>query len=310
MLLFAMQLLGLGIGISAILNSAPNVGRFGAALGNFGALARNQDKVRKGLQMQGAIRSAKVPVHRNVSSLVAVGSDRLTSVIFEADGRESEAEVDTLLVHEGILPNTQLSRAIGCRHVWDEIQHCLRPEIDRFGESSVPGVFIVGDGAAINGAVAASASAEIAVGRILERRGRADARSRATVRSARGTMARERVFRPFLDALYPPRISAAPISDATLVCRCEEVSAGAIRSAIKDGATGPAQVKAFTRCGMGPCQGRLCGPVVSRLIANETNRTNGDVGAYNVRFPLKPVTVSEIANCRDADSCEEEHHAA
>ena len=310
-LLFATQLLGLGIEIAAILDTAPKVSAVGAALGNIAALVRHRDKLRKGMRMLRDIRAARVPVHRNVSSLVARGGERITSVAFQSDGRQRDIEVDTLLVHEGILPDTQLSRALRCRHVWDKSQRCLRPDLDRFGESSVAGVFIVGDGAAINGAVAAPAAAEMAVGRILERMGRADATVRAAARKATAILASERAFRPFLDGLYPPRISAAPLSEATIVCRCEEVSAGTIRSAVRDGAIGPAQAKAFTRCGMGPCQGRLCGPIISQLIADETGRAVSRIGIYNARFPLKPVTVAEMALCDGDDRHpEEEHHAA
>jgi NADPH-dependent 2,4-dienoyl-CoA reductase/sulfur reductase-like enzyme len=310
MLLFATQLLAFNIEISAILDTAPKVDRIGAALGNVGGIFRNFEKMRKGLRMQRDIRGAGIPVHRNVSTLTARGGDCINSIVFETNGLQHETKVDTLLIHEGIVPNTQLSRALGCKHVWDEGQRCQRPELDEYGESTVAGVFIVGDSARVTGATAAPASADIAVGRILEQMDRANASSRATSRRAAATMARERAFRPFIDALYPPRISVSPVSDTTIVCRCEEVSAGAIRSAVKDGAVGPAQAKAFTRCGMGPCQGRMCGPVVSALIAGATDRTVADVGAYNVRFPLKPVTFAEMAQCGDGGNQEESHHAA
>lgn len=310
MLLFATQLLGLGIEVSAILDTAPRVNRVGVALRNIGALLRNHDKVRKGIRMQRDVRMARIPIHRDVSVLSARGSDHVRSVVFRSNDRWRETEVDMLLIHEGVIPNTQLSRALGCKHVWDESQRCLRPETDPAGESSVAHVFIVGDGAAINGAVAARASAEVAVGRILEQMDRVDATSRAAARKAAATMASERAFRPFLDELYPPRISGAAVSDATIVCRCEEVSAATIRSAVKDGAIGPAQAKAFTRCGMGLCQGRVCGPIVTQLIAKEADRTVAEVGAYNVRFPLKPVTVLEMAQCGDGYRQEGQRHEA
>ncbi|MCM2474519.1 FAD-dependent oxidoreductase [Rhizobium sp. CG5] len=304
MLLFATQLLQLGVEISAILDTSVKVSRVAAAIRHARGLWLNRDKIRKGAGLIRAIRRAGVPVYRNVSSLSASGSERIAAVTFDGDKGQTTLSVDTLLIHEGIIPNTQLSRALGCRHVWDEGQQCLRPDIDRFGESSLKRVFIVGDGAAITGAIAAPASAEIAIGRILDRDGRSDERSRATVRKAAATLARERAFRPFLDELYTPRLAAARQSDATLVCRCEEVSAGTLRSALKDGAIGPSQAKVFTRCGMGACQGRVCGPIVSQLIASETGRPIGDVGQYNIRYPLKPVTLFDMARC----GVDEERH--
>ena len=61
------------------------------------------------------------------------------------------------------------------------------------------------------------------------------------------------------------------------------------------GCQGPNQAKAFLRAGMGPCQGRMCGPIVSELIAGELDQPVADVGYYRIRPPLKPVTVGELA---------------
>ena len=77
-----------------------------------------------------------------------------------------------------------------------------------------------------------------------------EVRLRANLRALAG-YARGRTF---LDALYRPgRASRVPAGDATLVCRCEEVTAGEIRNCVRHGCAGPNQLKAFLRCGMGPC---------------------------------------------------------
>jgi bacterioferritin-associated ferredoxin len=81
-----------------------------------------------------------------------------------------------------------------------------------------------------------------------------------------------------------------------IVCRCEEVSAGQIRRAARLGATGPNQVKAFVRCGMGACQGRICGPVVSAVIAQERGLPIAAVGTFRPRAPYKPITVGTLAS--------------
>ena len=60
---------------------------------------------------------------------------------------------------------------------------------------------------------------------------------------------------------------ASGIADATVLCRCEEVTAGRVREAVTLGCLGANQTKAFTRAGMGPCQGRICGPAVHAVIA-------------------------------------------
>jgi len=110
----------------------------------------------------------------------------------------------------------------------------------------------------------------------------------------RAGLTRERAIRPFLDALYRPAESVLTPADAVIACRCEEVSAGQIRRAVRLGATGPNQVKAFLRCGMGPCQGRVCGPIVGAVIARARGVPIAEVGNYRPRAPYKPITIGTL----------------
>ena len=121
----------------------------------------------------------------------------------------------------------------------------------------------------------------------------------------RAALDRERALRRFLDRLYrPPRSVLVPVEDEVIACRCEEVSVGQIRRAARLGAQGPNQLKAFTRCGMGPCQGRICGPIVSAVIAEARGVPIAEIGSYRPRAPYKPITVGAIAAI-DADSTEQ-----
>ena len=79
------------------------------------------------------------------------------------------------------------------------------------------------------------------------------------------------------------------------MCRCEEVTARQVNDAIALGCPGPNQMKTFLRCGMGPCQGRLCGLTVTELIAEGRGVSPQDVGYYRLRPPVKPITVGELA---------------
>ena len=85
-----------------------------------------------------------------------------------------------------------------------------------------------------------------------------------------------------------------PTDDSVIVCRCEEVPAGQIRKYVEVGCQGPNQTKAFGRCGMGPCQGRLCGLTVTELIAQGRGVPPQEVGYYRIRPPIKPVTLGEL----------------
>ena len=111
----------------------------------------------------------------------------------------------------------------------------------------------------------------------------------------RRALARELAARPFLDAAYPPYGAALRPADNTVICRCEEVTAGDIRSYAKLGCIGPNQTKAFGRAGMGPCQGRYCGLTVTALLADANGQSPDETGYYRIRPPLKPVTLGELA---------------
>jgi bacterioferritin-associated ferredoxin len=102
--------------------------------------------------------------------------------------------------------------------------------------------------------------------------------------------------RKFLDLRYQPgRQFRIPKGD-TIVCRCEEVSAEQVMESVRLGCPGPNQMKAFLRCGMGPCQGRLCGLTVTEMIADGRGVAPQAVGYYRIRPPVKPITVGELAS--------------
>jgi NADPH-dependent 2,4-dienoyl-CoA reductase/sulfur reductase-like enzyme len=297
LLLLATQYLGFGIRPTAILDTGGGVNAcLSAARHGLGAV-RNAPMLAKGLRMIGRIRRSGIPVMTGVSDLAAIGGDAVQRVRFRHKGVEKTLATDLLLVHEGVVPNVQVSVALGCRHRWDELQASLRPETDSWGETSIADVFAVGDCAGIAGAAAAKHAGGLAGLRIAEQLGRIDAgRLERESAPSRRALARERASRPFLDALFAPALAACKaIGDDVIVCRCEEVRASDVRQAVKDGARGLKQLKAFTRCGMGPCQGRICGSAVSRLIADMTGAAPADIGTYNVRFPLKPLTLEQMA---------------
>jgi NADPH-dependent 2,4-dienoyl-CoA reductase/sulfur reductase-like enzyme len=246
----------------------------------------------KGLAMIAGLRRLGVTVRRGVRGLRASGRNRVEGVAWDG----GEVAADLLLLHDGVIPNTQISLALQLAHVWDEAQRCWRPVIDEWGRASLPTVAIAGDGAGIAGAGAAAQSGRLAAFDAAHLLGRIDEAERnRRAASARAQLTRERAIRPFLDALYRPSDPVLCPADDVIVCRCEEVTAGQIRRAVRLGAQGPNQVKAFIRCGMGPCQGRLCGPVASAVIARARGMPVDEVGAFRPRAPYKPITLGALA---------------
>ena len=102
--------------------------------------------------------------------------------------------------------------------------------------------------------------------------------------------------RGFIDALYRPARSFRIPTGKTIVCRCEEVRAEDVERAADLGCLGPAQLKSFTRAGMGPCQGRLCGLTVTEMIAARRGVSPAEVGYARLRPPVKPITLGELAS--------------
>ncbi|MCA3276202.1 MAG: FAD-dependent oxidoreductase [Roseomonas sp.] len=252
----------------------------------------------KGIGLILKARQAGMRVLTGAKHLRAEGSARVQGLRFEG-GFEP---CDTLLLHEGVMPSTHISMAIGLEHVWDAQQICWRPKLDVFGASSHARIAVAGDGAVIAGWEAAVATAQLAVldaALRLGRLSRADRDSRAEVSAE--ALLQARALRPFLDALYAPSQEIlAPAEESTIICRCEEVTAGSLRWAAAIGATGPNQAKAYLRCGMGPCQGRLCGPTVAAVIAETRNVPVEEVGHFRPRAPYKPITVAELGGAHQA----------
>lgn len=289
--LLAAQYRRAGVPIDRLLLTTP-AANLGAALPRAAAFLASP-YAGKGLGLLAGL-AGRVRMVRGVTGLAAEGDGALRAVSYVAGGREHHVPARTLLLHQGVVPQASLAMAAGCEHGWNPERLAFEPARDAFGESSVPGLYIAGDCAGIGGAEAAALEGRIAARRIataLAGATEADPKTVALRRNLRHALR----GRAFLDRLYrPPDALRVPEGDV-LVCRCESVTAATVRAACARGATGPNQVKAFTRAGMGPCQGRLCGLTVSEIVAEATGQPMEAVGHSRLRFPSKPVTLGELA---------------
>jgi thioredoxin reductase len=302
-LLYATQLLAAGGAIAGFLDTTPR-GRVMAALPHLPGALGQLGKLAAGLGWRMALKRAGVPVIRHVTELVADGEGRLRSLRYRTEnGDEGTVAAEVVLVHEGVVPSIHAPLALGCAVGWRADQQCYAPSIDGWGETSVPGVFVAGDGAGIGGAEAAEIRGCLAgLKAAVKLGGLSEAGAEGAARPLRRSLARELALRPFLDRLFAPRPQVFAPADETIVCRCEEITAGEIRKRAVDGRPGPNQLKAFTRAGMGPCQGRQCGYTVMHILAAAQSRPVSQVGFFRVRPPLKPVTLGELASLDEATS--------
>lgn len=293
--LVASQLLKAGSEITAILDTTPK-SQLWSALRYFPKALAASSYLVKGLTMIYLLRRAKIPYHKGVSELRASGDNKLQSVEFVVNGVEHSLDCDTLLLHQGVVPNVQVTRSLELAHSWDDKQRCWRPTLDTWGCSSNPNVYVAGDGGGISGAIVAATQGRLAAMEIacIQAKISTTSRDELTKPLVKQRAAHLRI-RDFLDTLYQPAREMRVPSDETIVCRCEEVNALTIRQMVKLGCLGPNQTKSFARAGMGPCQGRLCGLTVSEIIAEERGVPVEQVGYYRVRPPLKPITIGELA---------------
>lgn len=299
--LIAAQYLRAGASIAALLDTTPRE-NWRAALPHLPAFLTSP-YLGTGLKLLRAVRR-RVPIIRDVHALRVLGDGRAAEIAYRAGGgSEQRIAADVVLLHQGVAPNLNLANAIGCRQAWRDTQLCFAPEVDAWGASSVDGIAIAGDGAGIGGARIAAERGRLAALDAAFRLGRIDAAKRnAEAASCRQSLQRFSKGRDFLDLLYRPRPEHRIPAGDTLVCRCEEVTARQIIDTVKLGCSGPNQMKSFLRCGMGPCQGRLCGLTVTELIAQARGVAPEEVGYYRLRPPIKPITLEELASLPKDDA--------
>jgi NADPH-dependent 2,4-dienoyl-CoA reductase/sulfur reductase-like enzyme len=297
LLLYAVQALRAGGKLAGVLDLAdPAAPRH--ALAHLPGALRSPVLLGRGLAWRGRIIRSSIP-WLHASELRALGNGALREITFRADGRERRERADLLLLHDGVVPSVQITRALGCEQAWDTAQRCWRPVTDGWGATNLPNILVAGDGAGVGGWQAAGLSGRIAALGVATELGKIDAATRdAAAKPLRAAHARALTIRPFLDTLYAPRPPV--LDDATIVCRCEEVTAGRIREAADLGCLGLNQLKAFTRCGMGPCQGRMCGLTAAEVLAQARNVPVTEIEPYRLRFPTKPLTLGELASLESA----------
>ncbi|MFI6654018.1 NAD(P)/FAD-dependent oxidoreductase [Streptomyces sp. NPDC050523] len=257
-----------GVEVAALVESAAPQ----AFLRRTRALAAQPGKIAEGAGYAARLLRHRVRTLARHTVVEAHGGDRLEAVTVAAldgDGRVRPGTgrripCDTLAVGHGMLPHTDLAGTLGCG------LDGLSVHVDDEQRTDVPGVWAAGEATGIGGSGLALAEGHIA-GRSAAARlggGAPDPREWAVAAKSR---ARLREFAAALDSVYTPPVHwAEQVLDDTVVCRCEEVTAGSIREAVAElGAGDLRTVKLLTRAGMGWCQGRVCAPGVAGLTGCE-----------------------------------------
>lgn len=211
---------------------------------------------------------AGIPYKANCWPVRASGNGKLESVTLRCGEKTWQEACDYLACGFHLVPNTELAVLLGCeiRGGFVRVYHLQ--------QSSVNGIFCAGELTGIGGVDASILEGSIAGYAAAGQEARAAQLARRKPRSERFTAALRRAFSLRTEL-------RAAVSPDTIVCRCEDVPFGRLRSCAFWRAA-----KLQTRCGMGPCQGRICGPAIEFLLGWK---------ASSIRPPAFPVPIETLA---------------
>ena len=266
----------------------------------------NLDRLLEGWHYAKSLFQKKIPYRVGYAILRAEGKEKLTGVTIARvnpqgkpiPGSEQQISLDTLCIGFGFVPNTELTQLAGCVHEHIPERGGWVPQTDETFQTSLPGVYAIGETAGVGGAKAALIQGQIAGMAAALDLGKLNKEefARRYLLLARQLAPLKR-FGAMLNTLFRPLPAFDDfITDDTNICRCEQVRAGEIRQAIRDGASTLSDLKNWIPVGQGHCQGRTCGPLLARLISNETGMPPGKIGQFRPRPPLKPIPVGSLAD--------------
>ncbi|MDR1827865.1 MAG: FAD-dependent oxidoreductase [Methylobacteriaceae bacterium] len=253
----------------------------------------------KGVYYTATLRLKRIPIHEGAVPVAIRGEERPRELLIkDGKGRDVTIACDAVALGWGLKPETRLADIAGVPFDYDEVQQNWIPVREMSGKTAVQGVYLAGDGARIGGADMAELAGARAAWAVLGERGAFV--DEDEVNRLERALKKEAAYRDVLDKLFPfPSEILAGLPEETVLCRCEGVSiAGLKRTCAADAvAMTPLEVnraKAFTRVGMGRCQGRMCGHTASEILARELKCGVREAGRLRAQPPVKPVPLVPV----------------
>jgi NADPH-dependent 2,4-dienoyl-CoA reductase/sulfur reductase-like enzyme len=267
------------------------------------ALAARPDLLARGAGWRARLAAARVPFFYRHTVIAAEGREQLDTVTLgrvDEHGRPLAGApgvalaADALAIGHGLVPDTAATRLLRLSHRYDPASGWVAAR-DGTLAASAPNVWLAGEVGGIGGAAVAELQGRLAGLTAAHALGRLDAASwsseAAPLRAAIARAGRAAAAMAWM--MRPRPAMAEGISPDTIVCRCEDVPRATIDSAITAGAHDLNQIKQWTRCGMGPCQGRMCGEAAAALLAPHVGGRE-HVALWTGRPPLRPVSADDL----------------
>ncbi|PDQ22220.1 FAD/NAD(P)-binding oxidoreductase [Mesorhizobium sanjuanii] len=205
----------------------------------------------------------------------------------DTGGRQHLTPCDMIGMGWHLRAETHLADLAGCAFIYDEQCRQWLPKIDRMGRAG-NGLYLAGDGVRLLGADGAEITGRLAAAACLADLGLPTPSLSADLRK----LARLERFARGLARAFPwPAAMARALPDDAVVCRCENVTAAALRESTGFGGSEANRVKSLSRIGMGRCQGRYCQLAAVELIAARIGSTPGAVGRFRGQAPVRPAPI-------------------
>jgi len=272
-------------------------------------LARQFAKFAQGGGMLGRLRLAGTAVRNGTRILEARGDDSLREVVAVRVDKKGKVIPDSETVYSagslaagfGFTANVELAQLAGCGLAFTSQLGGWVVKVNEDLETSVDGIHAAGEITAIGGAAKSLTEGRLAGVGILRRMGLlAPDELKAEISALKEMRQRQMAFARYFNSQYmfPPEYLAGwirSLPDDVSVCRCEEVSLGAIRRAVAEGYDTPAAIKKATRCGMGICQGSTCKTILLEVLSALTGKPLSHIPLPSVRMPIKPTYLGTLA---------------
>ena len=284
--LVAHQLIRAGAGLAAVLDTAPLASQAAGAL----AMAAARPMVTaRGVRMRiglGRRYHAGVRLERIVTG--PRGPEAL--VWRDARGRARQTACDAVALGWHLRAETHLADLAGARFDWSASFHQWLPRADALGRAEgVPALYLAGDGLALLGADGAETAGRLAATACLADLGLPPPDPGRDLRDRGARMAR---FARGVARAFPwPAAMIRDLPDAAVLCRCEGITAGALRDAAARSGPEANRAKALSRVGMGRCQGRYCQLAGAEVIAAATGVAPAEAGRLRGQSPARPLPV-------------------
>lgn len=213
-------------------------------------------------------------------------------------GSEKIYKTGALAVGYGFVPNIEGPQLAGCELEYSKSKGGWIVKVNHCMETSLENVLAAGEITGIGGALKSINEGKIAAATILKKFAKIDENEyQRQLKKLTDERQHHMKFVHYFNSLYRvPGEVVLDIPDDTVVCRCEDITMADIKKGIASGYNNPQALKCGMRVSMGNCQGRTCGPVVYDVLNLLTRQSPEVMGPFKARPPLKPISVSALAN--------------